>query len=133
MNTTIEGLVTLESRFGQKETLARLESEIHAREMRVFARINHAGLAAEAGLVLRPTEVIVFGNPRGGTPLMQANQTIGIDLPLKLLVWENASGKTFVSYEAPHWLATRHAITGLDQPIAKMEAALSSIVDQVKI
>ena len=95
--------------------------------MGVFARINHAALAAEAGLDLRPTELILFGNPRGGTPLMQANQTMGIDLPLKALVWQDASGKTWLSYNAPEWLAKRHELTGADPAIATMAAALSAI------
>ena len=79
----------------------RLEAEIKAHGMTVFARINHAALAAAGGADAAPTEVILFGNPRGGTPLMQANQTIGIDLPLKALVWQDASGKTWLSYNEP--------------------------------
>lgn len=107
--------------------MRRLEAEIKARGMSVFARINHAALAAEVGLTLRPTEVIFFGNPRGGTPLMQANQTMGIDLPLKALVWQDAPGKTWLSYNAPDWLAKRHGLTGAEPAIATMAAALSAI------
>src|SRR5579863_1231530 len=113
----MEGLITVQSSFGPEETVVRLEAQIKARGMIVFARINHAALAAEAGLTLRPTEVIIFGNPRGGTPLMQANQTIGIDLPLKSLVWEDASGKTWLSYNEADWLAKRHQITGAERAI----------------
>ena len=105
----------------------RLEAQIRAHGMGVFARINHAALAAEAGLELRPTELILFGNPRGGTSLMQANQTMGIDLPLKALVWQDASGKTWLSYNAPDWLAKRHGLTGAEPAIAAMAAALSTI------
>jgi len=105
----------------------RLETEIQAHAMRVFARINHAALAAEAGMTLRPTEVIVFGNPRGGTPLMQANQTIGIDLPLKALVWQDASGKTWLSYNEPDWLAKRHGVGGVERSVAALSAALSTM------
>jgi uncharacterized protein (DUF302 family) len=83
----------MQSSFEVKETLDRLEAEIRARGMTVFARVDHAVGAAEVGLPLRPTEVVIFGNARGGTPLMQANQAIGIDLPLKALVFEDASGK----------------------------------------
>src|SRR5258708_35857008 len=108
----MEGLTTIQSNFGPQETMDRLEAEIKARGMGVLARINHAALAAEAGLALRPTEVILFGNPRGGTPLMQANQAIGIDLPLKMLVWQDASGKTWLSYNEPDWLARRPGIGG---------------------
>jgi uncharacterized protein (DUF302 family) len=106
----------------------RLEAEARARGMTVFARINHAALAKEAGLALRPTEVILFGNPRGGTPLMQANQTIGIDLPLKALVWQDATGKTWLSYNEPAWLAKRHNIAEAEPAVAAMSLALSDIV-----
>ena len=82
----MEGLTSIRSRFGTKETMDRLEAAIRAQGMTVFARINHATGAAEAGLQLRPTELIMFGNARGGTPLMQSAQTSGIDLPLKALV-----------------------------------------------
>jgi uncharacterized protein (DUF302 family) len=76
----------------------------------VFARIDHAAGAAEAGMSLRPTELLIFGNAKGGTPLMQATQTIGIDLPLKALVWQDASGNTWLSYNDPSWLAKRHGL-----------------------
>lgn len=122
----MEGLTTIESNFGPGETMNRLEAEIKARGMTVFARINHAALAADAGLTLRPTELIIFGNPRGGTPLMQANQTMGIDLPLKALVWQDATGKTWLSYNEPAWLAKQHEVeeAGI---VAGMKQALSAI------
>ena len=103
-----DGLTTLRSSFGPEETMNRLEAEIRAKGMTVFAHIDHAAGAATAGLSLRPTEVIIFGNAKGGTPLMQAVQTIGIDLPLKALVWQDASGDTWLSYNDPSWLAKRH-------------------------
>ena len=121
---TIEGLTTVESPHGAAETMARLEEEIRARGMTVFARIDHSALAKEAGLELRPTEVILFGNPKGGTPLMQASQTMGIDLPLKALVWEDASGKTQISYNEPQWLAQRHGAGGVAGAIGKLTEAL---------
>lgn len=105
----------------------RLEGEIRAHGMSVFARINHAASAEQAGLALRPTELILFGNPRGGTPLMQANQTIGIDLPLKALVWQDASGRTCLSYNDPNWLAKRHGLVGAEHEIAAMGLALGEI------
>jgi catalase len=123
----MDGLTTIQSSFGPKETLERLEGEIRARGMTVFARINHAALAQEAGMALRPTEVVLFGNPRGGTPLMQANQTIGIDLPLKALVWEDASGKTWLSYNEPDWLAKRHGVTGLEAAVTAMGRAVGDM------
>jgi len=123
----MEGLTSIRSRFGPKETMDRLEAEIRAQGMTVFARIDHAAGAAEVGLTLRPTELIIFGNARGGTPLMQSVQTVGIDLPLKALVWEDASGKTWLSYNEPRWIAQRHSVANAEQVVTKMAAALSAI------
>ena len=123
----MEGLTTIPSNAGPEEAMNRLEAEIKAHGMTVFARINHAALAVEVGLILRPTEVVIFGNPRGGTPLMQANQTIGIDLPLRALVWQDHSGKTWLSYNDPDWLAKRHGLTGAEPAVALMATALGTI------
>jgi uncharacterized protein (DUF302 family) len=123
----MEGLTTIQSNFGPKETMDRLEKDIALHGMQVFARINHAAMATEVGLTLRPTEVILFGNPRSGTPLMQTNQTIGIDLPLKALVWQDESGKTWLSYNEPAWLAKRHAVAGGDHADANMTQALAAM------
>lgn len=129
MTTTLnmEGLTTIKSNFTPDETVRRLETEIKAHGMTVMARIDHAALAAEAGLILRPTEVIIFGNPRGGTPLMQASQTIGIDLPLKALVWQDAAGKTWLSWNEPAWLVQRHEIGGAENTVAAMTCGLRDI------
>jgi len=105
-----DALITLPSSFGPKETMDRLEAEITAKGMTVFARIDHAAGAAEVGLPLRPTELLIFGSAKAGTPLMQARQAIGIDLPLKALAWEDAAGKTWLSYNEPAWLAARHGV-----------------------
>lgn len=105
----------------------RLETAIRAQGMKVFARIDHAAGASEAGLELRPTEVIIFGNARGGTPLMQSAQTIGIDLPLKALVWEDASGTTWLSYNEPSWIAQRHGVANAEPVVSKMSAVLSAM------
>jgi uncharacterized protein (DUF302 family) len=105
----------------------RLQAEIRAQGMMVFARIDHTAGAAEVGLTLRPTELIIFGNARGGTPLMQSVQTIGIDLPLKALVWEDAGGKTWLSYNEPSWIAQRHSIANAEPVVSKMAAALSAM------
>src|SRR4029077_13960581 len=123
----MEGLTSIQSSFGPKETMDRLEAEIRAQGMHVFARIDHAAGAAEAGLTLAPTELIIFGNARGGTPLMQSVQTGGIDLPLKVLVWEDAAGKTWLSYNEPSWIARRHGVRNAEQVVSKMGAALSAI------
>jgi uncharacterized protein (DUF302 family) len=124
---TSEGLTTIPSRFGPKETMDRLATEIQAKGMKVFARIDHAAGAAEVGLTLRPTELIIFGNARGGTPLMQSNQTVGIDLPLKALVWQDAAGKTFISYNEPSWMAQRHAVANAEPVVSNMTDLLSAI------
>jgi uncharacterized protein (DUF302 family) len=105
-----DGLITLRSGFGPAETMQRLEAEVRARGLKVFAHIDHAAGATEAGLPLRPTDLLIFGNARGGTPLMQADQTMGIDLPLKALVWQDAAGTTWLSYNDPAWLAQRHGL-----------------------
>ena len=125
--TIVEGLTTVPSRFGPKETMDRLATEIQAREMKVFARIDHAAGAAEVGLTLRPTELIIFGNARGGTPFMQSVQTVGIDLPLRVLVWEDAAGKAWISYNEPGWITRRHGVRNAEQVVNKMGAALSAI------
>ena len=126
--TIVEGLTTVPSHFAPKETMDRVETEIGERGMNVFARIDHAAGAAEVGLTLRPTELIIFGNARGGTPLMQSVQTVGIDLPLKLLVWEDAAGKTWISYNEPAWIAQRHHVSDAQPIVNKMADLLSAIL-----
>src|SRR5262250_597659 len=123
-----DGLTTIPSSYGPKQTMDRLEAEIKAKGLTVFARIDHAAGAAEAGLPLRPTEVLIFGNAKGGTPLMQAAQTIGIDLPLKVLVWQDAAGKTWLSYYDPDWIAKRHGAGGheVDATVGALTGVLSS-------
>src|SRR6266436_10444757 len=106
----MEGLTSIQSKFGPKETMDRLQAEIRAQGMTVFARIDHAAGAAEVGLTLAPTELIIFGNARGGTPLMQSVQTVRIDLPLKALVWRDKAGRTWLSYNEPGWMAQQHGI-----------------------
>ena len=122
------GLITLSSPHSPEVTLDRLAAEIAARGLTVFARIDHAAEAAEAGLELRPTVLLIFGSGKGGTPLMQAAQTIGIDLPLKILVWQDAAGGTWLSCNDPAWLAERH---GLGAGVAPVVAALSGLLRAV--
>ena len=123
----MHGLTSIASTLGPKETEDRLQAEIQARGLTIFARIDHAAAAAEAGLELRPTLLIIFGNARGGTPLMQSVQTIGIDLPLKVLVWQDAAGKTWISYNEPSWIVQRHGITEAEAIVTKMADQLSAI------
>jgi uncharacterized protein (DUF302 family) len=106
-----EGLTTIKSNFGPKDTMSRLESEVKARGMTVFAHIPHAVGAAAAGVPLLPNDLLIFGNPKVGTPLMQSEPTIGIDLPLKVLVWQDAQGSTWLSRNDPDWLARRHGLS----------------------
>jgi len=122
-----EGLITTGSHRKPKETMDRLEAAIRSKGMVVFARIDHAAGAREAGLSLRPTELLIFGNAVAGTPLMQAKQTIGIDLPLKALVWQDDAGATFISYNDPAWLAARHGLgAAAVRSVAAMTAALKA-------
>jgi uncharacterized protein (DUF302 family) len=122
------GLIKVQSSHAPADTMERLVAEIGAKGLTVFARINHAAAAEEVGLALRPTELVIFGNAKGGTPLMQANQEIGIDLPLKALVWQDASGGTWISYNDPAWLAKRHGLGSEVEPAVKAMTAMLSAV-----
>jgi uncharacterized protein (DUF302 family) len=123
-----DGLITIPSSNSVKATLDRLESEVKARGIAVFARIDHAAGAKSAGLALRPTELLIFGNATAGTLLMQAIQAIGIDLPLKALAWEDASGRVWLSYNDPGWLAQRH---GLDASLAAASGAMTAMLASI--
>lgn len=107
----VEGMLSVESHFDSKQTLERLETEVKAKGLTVFARIDHAAGAAAVGMPLRPTTVLIFGNAKGGTPLMQTSQLVGIELPLKVLVWEDAAGKTWLSYVDPTAMARRYSLS----------------------
>jgi uncharacterized protein (DUF302 family) len=121
---SVAGLISTPSRFGPKETMDRLEAALRASGAAIFARIDHAAGAASVGESLRPTEVLIFGNPKAGTPLMQAEQTIGIDLPLKVLVWQDAAGAVWLSHNDPAWLAKRHAIGAEGEKTVAMMAPM---------
>jgi uncharacterized protein (DUF302 family) len=103
-----DGLVAVKSPHSPAETASRVEAALKERKLTLFARIDHAAGAAKVGAKLPPTEVFVFGNPQGGTPLMNCQQTAGIDLPLKALVWQDAAGQTWLGYNSPAWIAARH-------------------------
>jgi len=126
-----DGLIAVKSPYSANETMDRFETVVKDRGLNVFARINHAAGAAKIGKSLRPTEVLIFGNPQGGTPFMECAQTVGIDLPLKALVWEDASSQVWLGYNDPAFLAKRHDVPDcmvagkLGQALAAMaEAAL---------
>lgn len=127
---TVDGLTTVLSSFGPKETMDRFETEVKAKGLTVFARVDHAAGAVAAGMPLRPTEVLIFGNATGGTPLIEANQLAGIDLPLKALVYQDAAGKVWLSYNNPSWIARRHglgaAVTANVQALAKLLDAFAT-------
>ena len=125
------GLVSLQSSVPARETLDRLLAALASRGLTVFARIDHAAGAASVGLPLRPTEVVLFGNPKGGTALMQDRQTAGIDLPLKALVWEDAEGKAWLAYNEPAWLAKRHGLgAASDAAVKAMTGLLRTIAQE---
>lgn len=123
-----DGLIQIESPYSVEETLDRFETIAQERGLTIFARIDHAAGAASVDKTLRPTEVLIFGNPQGGTPFMECAQTIGIDLPLKMLAWEDAEGQVWVGYNDPAYLAERHEVAecGAVEPITN---ALSNLVD----
>ena len=128
---TPDGLTTVASQYGPRDTADRLVAAVTTRGMAVMARIDHAAAAASVGMELRPTEVLVFGNPRAGTPLMQMAQTIGIDLPLRALVWQDADDATWLSYNVPQWLASRHlAPTGGSPAVDGMTQALAAVAKE---
>ncbi len=120
------GMVHQASAYGVDETANRLEAILKEKGMTVFARINHTQGAEKVGKTLRPTQVVIFGNPKVGTPLMQCEQSVAIDLPQKALIWEDAKGKTFLSYNHPKYLKSRHHIKGCDPVIKKVSKALEN-------
>ena len=123
---TPEGLIEVASRHDPAETMARLKAAVIAHGMSVMAMIDHTVGAREAGLTLRPTAVLIFGNARAGTPLMELSDTIGLDLPLRVLVREKEDGKTWFIYADPAATAARHGITGAPA-LAAMARALAAV------
>jgi len=129
------GLVSVESRFGVAETIDRLAGIATSAGLRVFARIDHAAGAREVDASLRPTELLIFGHPKGGTPLMQDRQLAGIDLPIKALAWEDEQGKVWLSYNDAQWLAERHnlgedsgsAVAAIAEGMKKVVAAAAGV------
>ncbi|HEY1494534.1 MAG TPA: DUF302 domain-containing protein [Candidatus Solibacter sp.] len=117
------GMVTIPSGHSVEETVQRLEGILKAKNIRLFALIDHSGEAEKAGMKMRPTKLLIFGNPQAGTPLMVAAPSIAIDLPLKLLVWEDAEGKVGISYNDPGYLRARDGLPAeLVANIAVVEA-----------
>lgn len=122
------GLISLASTHSVGATVDRLAKLVEAHGLAVFARIDHAAGAARVGMPLRPTELLIFGNPTGGTPLMQDRQAAGIDLPVKALAWEDADGKVWLAYNDPAWIAARHGLGPASaEAIATMTAGLARL------
>jgi uncharacterized protein (DUF302 family) len=130
----VDGLKVYASGYGHKETLDRFKADVTSRGMIIFADIDHAAGAGEVGLKLRPTRLIIFGNAKAGTPLMQADQAIGIDLPLKALIHEDEAGHVWLSIYDPIWIARRHHFdSALKERTEMMSKALDDIAAKVTI
>ena len=121
-----DGITKRESRYSVPQTLDRLEAVLKERGITVFARIDHAGEATKVGLNLPPTQVLVFGNPRSGTPLMVAHPTIAIDLPMKALAWQDSAGKVWIGFNSADYMKKRHELT--DEQ-AKSLAVVGALID----
>lgn len=121
-----DGLVAVKSSHDVKATADKLESVLKEKGMTVMARVNHQQGAEKSGLELRPTEVVIFGNPKVGTPLMQCAQSVAIDLPQKALIWEDANGEVWLGYNNPEYLKNRHSIEGCDKVLDKVSVALGN-------
>lgn len=121
------GLVKRESAHDAATTADRLVNVLESKGLTIFARINHAAGAAKAGLDLAPTELVLFGNPKLGTPLMNCSRTTAIDLPQKALIWTDKDGKTWLAYNDPMYLQERHGIEGCDPVLKKISGALGKL------
>jgi uncharacterized protein (DUF302 family) len=120
-------LVTLPSAHGATETVGRLKALLAQKGSEVFAHIDHAAAAEKVGLPLRPTQVLIFGNPKAGTPLMQGRQTIGLDLPLRVLVWEDEAGKVWLTYRRVEETVRRHHVPGLGETVKALDDGLAAL------
>ncbi|HUV22497.1 MAG TPA: DUF302 domain-containing protein [Gammaproteobacteria bacterium] len=125
-----EGMISVKSAHSVNDTADRLESILGAKGMTVFARIDHAAGAQKAGKTLLPTELLVFGNPKVGTPLMLCSRSIAIDLPQKALIWQDAAGDTWISYNDPQFLKLRHNTQGCDAVLQKVATALGNFANK---
>ena len=123
----VEGMINVHSSFNVKVTADRLESILNEKGMTIFKRVKHSEGASKVGIELRETELIIFGNPKVGSPLMECQQSIAIDLPQKALIWKDENAKVWISYNDPRYLQNRHKVTGCEEVISKVEKALSGI------
>lgn len=124
-----DGMIKKASNHDVKATIDRLESALNKKGMTIFKRVDHTAGARKAGLSLRPTELLIFGNPKVGTPLMQCAQTVALDLPQKALAYQDEAGKVWLIYNDPAYLADRHGIKGCEAPLAKVSKALDNFTN----
>ena len=124
---TADGVISVESSHSVAETADRLESILNEKGMKIFNRIKHSDGANSVGIQLNPTELVIFGNPKVGAPLMKCQQTVAIDLPQKALIWQDDGGKVWITYNEPGYLQGRHGISGCEEVLAKIEKALAGI------
>ena len=124
-----DGIITKTSTHNVKDTLDKLESIVTGKGFKVVARVNHAKAAEMSGQSLNPTEVLIFGNPKVGTALMKSNQAIGLDLPIKVIAWEDDNGVVKIAYNDPSWMVSRYGIADRDEVVKKMTGALSKFTD----
>lgn len=122
-----DGVVNVQSAFSVKETVDRMERILQEKGMTIFNRIKHSEGAGKVGIELRDTELIIFGNPKVGSPLMKCQQSVAIDLPQKVLIWKDDKAKVWISYNDPRYLKKRHNVTGCGEVISKIEKALAGI------
>jgi uncharacterized protein (DUF302 family) len=126
-----DGIVKVKSNYSVEETVKRFESIAKEQGLNIFGTVNHQAGAESVNQELRPTQVIIFGNPRAGTPLMQCNQTAGIDLPQKALIWQDENGDVFLAYNSPNYLSRRHKLTGCaDEPLERIDNALKMLAQK---
>ena len=128
-----DGLVNVPSTFNVEETADRMESVLREKGMTIFNRIKHSEGAANVGIELRKTELIIFGNPKVGSPFMKCQQSVAIDLPQKALIWEDDNAKVWISYNDPRYLEKRHNIIGCEEVILKIEKALAGIAKSASV
>jgi uncharacterized protein (DUF302 family) len=125
-----DGIISKESKFSVPETLDRVDALLQAKGIKIFVRVDHSGEAEKAGLKMPPTQLLIFGNPKGGTPVMLAAPTAAIDLPLKALAWQDGDGRVWLSYNDPEYLKKRYGLT--DDQI-KTIAGTGSLIEQALI
>jgi uncharacterized protein (DUF302 family) len=124
-----EGMINVQSDYSVKETVERLENILKEKGMTIFTLVKHSEGAANIGIEMTETELIIFGNPKVGSPLIKCQQTVAIDLPQKALIWTDKQGKVWTSYNDPRYLEKRHNISGCEEILVKIEKALSGIIN----